>query len=404
MKTKQYQIINHHPSSVQLPFRIFATRRTLAAVPRILGTGRPVAPRTKTTMGSTATLRTLYPRQPAPAPGAGRRTRFQGTPVAGQPAADPLLERMLAAVAGPGPLPAMVADHLSSGGKRVRARLIEQAGECLGLSADRLQPWAAACELLHNATLVHDDVQDGDAMRRGQPALWVRHGMAQAINAGDAMLLAPMRALDTPGYAPIERWELTRALVDRSILTACGQSQEQMLIQQAAPTWAEYQEAARAKTGPFFALAIEGVLILAGWSGPAARRASDGLLELGLLFQLSDDLEDLWGQKGREAPGADLREGKVSALVAATIEHDPARGEALMTWLRRPRTQRTPEQVQDWTDYFVQSGVRARVLARWRQGMAELPQRSASLPPELQRLVQATADGLARKLAGIVDR
>ncbi|MBI5608692.1 MAG: polyprenyl synthetase family protein [Deltaproteobacteria bacterium] len=315
-----------------------------------------------------------------------------------------MLERMLAAVAGPGPLPAMVADHLGSGGKRVRAGLIAQAGEGLGLDPGRLQPWAAACELLHNATLVHDDVQDGDAMRRGQPALWVRHGMAQAINAGDAMLLAPVRALDVPGYAPIERWELTRALVERSILTACGQSQEQMLIQQVAPSWPDYQAAARAKTGPFFALAVEGVLILAGWSGAAARRASDGLLELGLLFQLADDLEDLWGEKGREAPGADLREGKVSALVAATVEQDPERGAELLAWLRLPRTQRTPGQVQAWTDFFVQSGVRARVTARWRDGLAELPERCAALPPELQQLALATADGLAQKLARLRDR
>ncbi len=355
-------------------------------------------------------MATIAPLRPLPAhtqPGAvqglDRRlgTRHARTaPQRGRnPTTDPLLRHMLAAVSGPGPLPAMIAEHLGSGGKRVRARLIQQAGEALGLEAERLQPWAAACEILHNATLVHDDVQDGDAMRRGQPALWVRHGLAQAINAGDLMLLAPIRALDVPGYAPIERWELTRALVERSILTACGQSQEQLLILQPAVNWLDYEQAARAKTGPFFALALEGVLILAGWSGPAARRASEGLLDLGLLFQLADDIEDLWGQKGREAPGADLREGKVSALVAATLDRDPQRGDELLAWLRLPRPQRTDEQVLAWTDEFVQSGARDAVLERCERCLRDLPKQCATLPHALQELVGGLAAGLSHKLA-----
>ena len=77
----------------------------------------------------------------------------------------------------------MVQEHLATGGKRIRARLAMCATAALGGDRGDAIGWAAAVELLHNATLIHDDIQDGDRMRRGEPTTWVRHGAAQAINA-----------------------------------------------------------------------------------------------------------------------------------------------------------------------------------------------------------------------------
>ena len=76
----------------------------------------------------------------------------------------------------------MVREHLDTGGKRLRARLAIAACQALGGRAEDAIDWAAAVELLHNASLVHDDIQDGDRTRRGKPALWARYGPAQAIN------------------------------------------------------------------------------------------------------------------------------------------------------------------------------------------------------------------------------
>ena len=94
------------------------------------------------------------------------------------------------------PAAAIAGEHLSTGGKRLRARLAMETGVRLGAEGKEILPWAAACELLHNATLVHDDLQDGDRVRRGQPTMWVKHGPAQAINAGDLMWVAPYLALE----------------------------------------------------------------------------------------------------------------------------------------------------------------------------------------------------------------
>src|SRR6185295_17019159 len=106
----------------------------------------------------------------------------------------------------------MVREHLASGGKRLRARLALTALTALGGERAHGIAWAAACELLHNATLVHDDVQDGDELRRGQPTVWARHGVAQAINAGDLLFALPYLAVDHLAAPDSLRYLLCRAL------------------------------------------------------------------------------------------------------------------------------------------------------------------------------------------------
>ena len=107
------------------------------------------------------------------------------------------------------PAAAIAGEHLSTGGKRLRARLAMETGVRLGAEGKEMVPWAAACELLHNATLVHDDLQDGDRVRRGHPTMWVKHGAAQAINAGDLMLMPSCAVINAPQLpAPVRTGDL----------------------------------------------------------------------------------------------------------------------------------------------------------------------------------------------------
>ena len=180
----------------------------------------------------------------------------------------------------PGDLPAVAREQLAGGGRRRRVQLVLGVAQAMGVRLEQAVPFAAACELLHNATLVHDDIQDGDRMRRGQPALWVRHGVNEAINAGDLLLLAPLRALDHPALPLGARYLLMRVLTERACETACGQSMEFALKGLQPPTWAHYAAAARGKSGPFFAAAVEGVAILAGTEKTKAKALGDALLDL----------------------------------------------------------------------------------------------------------------------------
>ncbi len=258
----------------------------------------------------------------------------------------------------------VVLGHLASGGRRSRARLALAACDELGAERGDAVHWAAACELLHNATLIHDDLQDGDERRRGQATLWFEHGMPQAINAGDLLLMLPFAALEGIGDEALA-FRLTRAVTRRARSCVQGQALEQRLAAEGAFEAELYDRAVKGKSGELLALPVEGAALLAGHSADQARELAAPLLEVGLLYQLVDDLVDLFGDKGRGQRGNDLREGKPSALVVEHLRRRPG-DLALRAVLASPREQVTDEQVARSQQALVASGAAEAVLARAR--------------------------------------
>lgn len=306
---------------------------------------------------------------------------------------------------GPDPLGVMVSTHLATGGKRLRARLALAGVSALGGDMWGAVPWAAACEMLHNATLIHDDLQDGDTTRRGQPALWVRHGPAQAINAGDLLLMLPFTLvgeLDVPGKL---RWRLTRSLAYHAAATARGQAMELMLLPNGALNWDSYLVAVAGKTSALFRLPVEGAAMLAGFRGAEAERIATVFQTLGLLFQLQDDVIDLYGDKGRGEVGSDLREGRVSALVVEHLARRPSERDRLLAVLRTPRDATGDEQVREVRERFDDADTLNGVLERIEdeaQAMASSVVLAAhpelrALALELCDLVLAPVRELARR-------
>ncbi|MFT5683523.1 MAG: geranylgeranyl pyrophosphate synthase [Myxococcota bacterium] len=254
----------------------------------------------------------------------------------------------------------MVQEHLATGGKRLRARLALCAMEALGGSRGDGVGWAAAVELLHNATLVHDDIQDGDRVRRGEPTTWVRYGIPQAINAGDLLLMLPFLAV---GYAPeAQRWRLCQLLASGASDVVRGQVEELSMLSAESLSAEAWRRVVEGKTGGLFCLPVEGAALLAGHSPVESARIAAAFMPLGVLFQLQDDVLDLYGYKGREAPGADLCEGKISALVVAHLVRCPQDRPWLLELLRRPREQTGTADVEDAIARFRSSGALADVL------------------------------------------
>ncbi len=279
------------------------------------------------------------------------------------PEVEALMDR-LADEAGGEPVGAMVRGHLATGGKRIRARLALAAMEALDEPREAGVAWAAACELLHNATLVHDDLQDGDRVRRGRPTVWALHGAAQAVNAGDLLLMLPYLALEHL-EAPLDRrWTLARSLAGHAAATVRGQAAELAMDPCRDVDWAAYRAVAEGKTGPLFQLPVEGAALLAGRSPEEARRMACGFRALGLLFQLQDDVLDLFGEKGRGAPGSDLREGKTSALVVEHLALHPGDAPWLRALLAAPRAETPQAEVELAVERFRCGGALERVLAR----------------------------------------
>ncbi len=281
--------------------------------------------------------------------------------------------------ASDGPLGEIVLEHLRTGGKRIRARLALAAVAALGVPMDDGIGLAAACEMLHNATLIHDDLQDGDRVRRGKPATWVAHGFEQAINAGDLLLMLPSLALEHTRTSETIRWRISRTMNRLSCFTACGQSFEQSLQnRRKGVSWDEYTRAAEGKTGAFFSLPVEGAALVAGFTPHQARQLGETVAPLGLLFQIQDDVLDLYGDKGRAKRGNDIREGKLSALVATHLELHPEDERRLLEVLHTPRDQTTDEQVSTIAHLFALQGALEEVANRAQRLFEEL-NRSAVL-------------------------
>ncbi|MFT4703995.1 MAG: geranylgeranyl diphosphate synthase type I [Bradymonadia bacterium] len=266
------------------------------------------------------------------------------------------------------PMQSMITEHLSAGGRRLRARLALDVALCGGATRQSAVWWAAACEMMHNATLVHDDLQDGDVVRRGQPALWATYGSAQAINAGDAMLMMPYAAIWRTGVPADTASALCECLSRRTVATACGQSIELGLTDAADTSWDAYIQAAWGKTGQFFAMPVEGALLCAGSSRETAFRVADSFGWVGVLFQIIDDVVDLYGEKGRGELGADVKEGKLSALVIQHLLRCPEEEEWLLGILREDRDATTAAQVSQVRDRFEQSGALEATLQLIRHG------------------------------------
>jgi geranylgeranyl pyrophosphate synthase len=247
--------------------------------------------------------------------------------------------------------------HMRTGGKRLRAIVPLAIAETLGTDAEKVLPFAAACELLHNATLVHDDLQDGDETRRGEPTIWKKYSAERAINLGDAMLHWPIVLIDRLDCSDELYRRLSQRLSRETLRVIDGQDREFLLSTQSEATWESYFRMVEGKTGGLFVLPAAGGAELAGASPDLVRATEKAAAELGVLFQIQDDVLDLYGDKGRDHRGMDICEGKISALVVHYLSNAPAeKAEWLRNLLDAPREEVTIDDIDRVAEEFRAEG------------------------------------------------
>ncbi|MCA1771456.1 MAG: polyprenyl synthetase family protein [Halomonas sp.] len=201
--------------------------------------------------------------------------------------------------------------HLETGGSQLRARLALLSGMAFKSSSAHRIASAAASELMHNASLVHDDLCDRDSERRGQPSVWKRDNSGVALCTGDLLLTAAFRAAlnsDQPEYS----LALVQLLTERSGQVIAGQSielasrgfndpdsqhashsQHTNHSQRLAPSVAEYLQATLAKTAPLIALPLEAAAIGGNINEQQSAQLHRFAKAVGLAYQIIDDLDDL---------------------------------------------------------------------------------------------------------------
>ncbi len=205
-------------------------------------------------------------------------------------------------------------------GKRLRPMLTLLCCEASGGEWPSALPAAAAVELLHNFSLIHDDIEDGDPVRRGRPTLWKLWGSAQAINAGDALYTFAHLALNGLSV-PVDRVLAARQRFDQACLILTqGQHLDLGFESRSGVSEAEYLRMVEGKTAALIEAACGLGAVIAGCDCAPSYEAFGR--ELGLAFQIQDDLLGIWGDPevtGKPA-GNDLRKRKKSLPVAYGLE------------------------------------------------------------------------------------
>jgi geranylgeranyl diphosphate synthase type I len=200
-------------------------------------------------------------------------------------------------------------------GKRVRPRLAMLVTSALGADPALAAPVAAAIELLHNFTLVHDDIQDRSLLRRHRSTVWALWGEAQAINAGDALFacshLALYHVADNPNTSPL----LPRlaAAFDRTTLAIVGgQTMDIENEGDSSVSLDRYLETIKGKTSAIVEFSAWAGGLVAGASEERARDLAAFGLATGLAFQIRDDVLGIWGTETQtgKTPADDIRRQK----------------------------------------------------------------------------------------------
>ena len=218
--------------------------------------------------------------------------------------------------------------HLvEGGGKRLRATLPWLVAKAVGDSHSGLLDVGAAIEIIHNFTLVHDDIMDDDDIRRGRPAVHVEYDLPTAINAGDAMLAIAFEAMAVAeGIEP----ELLPFLVKRigRMVRKCSEGQ-QLDIEfedRGFVTEEEYITMIHGKTAAMFLTCAEVGSHLAGADSDTIECMHDWGLALGLCFQLMDDLIDVLSDSDTlgKPSGSDVAQGKRTLMVIHALDQPPS--------------------------------------------------------------------------------
>ncbi|WP_243093661.1 polyprenyl synthetase family protein [Thermus thalpophilus] len=261
-------------------------------------------------------------------------------------------------------------DLVTAGGKRIRPRLVFLASRALGGAPFELE-LALAVELLHSATLLHDDLIDDAQMRRGKEAAFRRYGNAVSVLSGDFLLSRLLYVIAQTGRMElVERFaEVAKTLSEGEVLQFQVAALEDYSLE-------NYERIITAKTAALMALCTEGPALLRG----EREEVREALRRFGLLygqaFQMRDDYLDLMGTPEAlgKPVGGDVREGKATLITLLLMERFPEAREILK---RKGREEGDLERLRAWA---WESGVAAEVEGQIRARAEEAARALTPLP------------------------
>jgi geranylgeranyl diphosphate synthase type I len=296
----------------------------------------------------------------------------------------------------------MVRYHLAldgvntNGGKRVRPLLGLLAYASIAGDHQRALPGAAAVELGHNFSLVHDDIEDGDTERRHRPTLWTVHGVPQAINAGDTLFslsrIALHRLTDL-GFSDAKVLRLMR-LFDETCLALCEGQYIDIATSESDEVMSTdaYFDMIGRKTAALIAASIEAGAVLATDDEAVIGRYRAFGWALGIAFQVNDDLLGIWGAEQATGKAAsDVAHKKKTLPVIYAVEQAGPEDRARLLALYKADAP-TPDELAEIVRILERVGAHdytRDTARRYRdEALAELDAADVVLPAARERLEQ----------------
>lgn len=249
-----------------------------------------------------------------------------------------------------------VAYSLKEGGKRIRPVLLLHAASLYSERPDSFFPAAAAIELFHNFTLLHDDIMDHAALRRGMPSVHVKFGENSAILSGDAMSIMAFRFLskcDSPNLPEV------LSLFAETALEVCeGQQLDMEFESKDNVSIPEYLEMIRLKTAVLIGCSLKTGAILAGAPKTECQMLYDYGINIGTAFQLQDDWLDVYGDENSfgKKIGGDITENKKTYIYLKALEmSDLENRRKLAYWMGNTDFDAT-EKIETVREIFTRTG------------------------------------------------
>ncbi len=239
---------------------------------------------------------------------------------------------------------------IKAGGKRLRPFMTLKFNSLYGKDESAALPAAAALELVHNFTLIHDDIMDRDDIRHGVPTVHKSFGEPLAILAGDVLFAEAFKMVsETPAFSgDYDRLNKAVSLLAESLVVLCeGQAIDVKASTGELYTEEQYYEIIRKKTAALFEAASAMGVLTGGGSDEDLRNAKLYALNIGMAFQIVDDLLGVVGDSAQTGKpvGNDLREGKKTLPIFMAVQRSEGRDRELLinVWGREEARQEDVE-------------------------------------------------------------
>ena len=270
--------------------------------------------------------------------------------------------------------------HFKKAGKQLRGRMALTAADCFGVPRAVSLRWAAAVEILHNASLVHDDICDGDMVRRGMPSVWAQYGKDTALALGDWLIALSFELAAEAAYMG-QTPKLVSVLSHHMAATTTGQAMEFAI--NSYPSWSKYMDISTGKTAPLFVASAEGIAHLAG--------RDDVIIPLqrfftaaGGCYQIANDMLNVIGKDGAASPASDLLRRAPNAVIVmfrTTLDRDHASD--FDKWLASG----TEHNALDWQTRLRRSPALSMTASALMSMFDEAESSSDALPSDCQAII-----------------